>query len=434
MPAKESASNRPGSPYPIRPIEENELDGFLEVDEHAFQGTPVTEADKRMILDSFEFDRSLAAFDGSTQVGVTMCFSFQLSVPGAEMLPAAGVTFVAVLPTYRRRGVLSSLMRRQLADVRERGEPLAILWASESVIYPRYGYGRASWHLTFTLRRGEGTLTGAAAAIAGDSGVRLRLADPQAVLPELAKVYDGLLPSRPGFFARSDSWWRRLVYDPPEHRGGSGPLRCLLAEDDSGPRGYALYSANDRWDGSLPGNVLSVRELMAADDAVSGVLWTDLLNRDLTAEFRSGPRPADDPLQFQLADSRRTRTTLTDNLWVRLTDVPRALAGRRYSSPVDVVIEVRDEILPSNAGRWRLTAAGEAGAAHGWGLAATCGPASGAADLALDVTELGAAYLGGTPLAALAGAGLVTELRPGAVRQLSTAMSWEPAPWCPMVF
>jgi predicted acetyltransferase len=231
-----------------------------------------------------------------------------------------------------------------------------------------------------------------------------------------------------------------MVYDPPEHRHGSGPLRCLLAEDDSGPRGYALYSANDTWDGSLPSNVLSVRELMAADDAVSAVLWTDLLTRDLTSEFRLDRRPVDDPLQFQLADPRRARSKLTDALWVRLTDVPRALAGRRYSSPVDVVIEVRDEILPSNAGRWRLTTAGEADAGRGWGLAATCEPAArpdpvtGAADLSLDVRELGAAYLGGTPLVTLAGAGLVTELRPGAVRQLSTAMSWEPAPWCPLVF
>ena len=436
MPSTESASNRPVRPYPIRPVEESEFDAFLEVLDHAFQGSPPTEADRRVILDRFEFDRSLAAFDGSTQVGVTGCFSFQLSVPGAELLPAAGVSWVSVLPTHRRQGVLSSLMRQQLADVRERGEPLAILWASESVIYPRYGYGRASWHLTFTLKRGEGTLTRAAAAAASpvNSGVRLRIADPQAALPALAKVYDGLLPSRPGFFARGDAWWRSRIYDPPEHRGGSGPLRCLLAEDDSGPRGYALYSASDTWNDFLPENVLSVRELMAADHAAAGALWTDLLSRDLTTEFRSGMRPVDDPLQFQLADSRRTRTKLTDNLWVRLTDVPRALAGRRYSSPVDVVIEVRDEILPSNAGRWRLVAAGEAAASAGWGLTATCEPASGAADLALDVTELGAAYLGGTPLTTLADAGLVTELRPGAVRQLSTALSWAPAPWCPLVF
>src|SRR5262252_7357185 len=146
------------SPYPIRPIEEDELDSFVRVDEHAFHTSPPSESVRRILLDRFEFDRSLAAFDGATPVGITMCYSFQLSVPGQEVLPAAGVTFVAVLPTHRRRGVLTSLMGRQLADIRDRGEPLAVLWASESVIYSRYGYGRAMWHADFTFYRGEGAL------------------------------------------------------------------------------------------------------------------------------------------------------------------------------------------------------------------------------------------------------------------------------------
>jgi len=322
------------------------------------------------------------------------------------------------------------MMRRQLADVRDRGEPLAILWASESVIYSRYGYGRASWYLSFTLRRGEGKL---AMTAPSGSGLRLRLAEPEAALPELAKVYDTVLPSRPGFFGRNDAWWRSAVYDPAEERHGASPLRCLLAEDASGPRGYALYSGEETWTDFLPENALTVRELMAVDPAASATLWADLLSRDLTSEFRVRRRPVDDPLLYQLADPRRTRPQLTDGLWVRIIDVPCALAGRKYSCPVDVVIEVRDEILPSNAGRWRLTTTGD-GPGGGSGLAASCVPASSAADLALDVTELGAAYLGGTRLGALAGAGLVAELRPGAVRQLSAALSWDPAPWCPLVF
>ena len=104
MPSTESASNRPGSPYPVRPIEESEFDAFLAVDEHAFHGSPLSDGDRNLVLERFEFDRSLAAFDGTAPVGVTMCFSFQLSVPGGDVLPAAGVTFVAVLPTHRRRG------------------------------------------------------------------------------------------------------------------------------------------------------------------------------------------------------------------------------------------------------------------------------------------------------------------------------------------
>jgi predicted acetyltransferase len=426
----ESASSRADGPYPVRPIEEDEFDSFMTVDEHAFHGSPLSESDRRMVLDRFEFDRTLAAFDEATPVGVTMCYSFQLSVPGRHVLPAAGVTFVAVLPTHRRRGVLSSMMRRQLADVRDRGEPLAVLWASESVIYSRYGYGRASWYLGLTLRRGEGTLTRTASAAADYSGLRLRLAEPQAALPELAKVYDSVLPSRPGFFGRNDAWWRRAIYDPAEQREGAGPLRCLLAEDGSGPRGYALYSGVDHWVEFLPENVLTVRELMATDPAASAALWADLLSRDLTSEFRVQRRPVDDPLLHQLADPRRARPQLNDGLWVRIVDLPGALAGRRYSCPVDLVIDVRDEILASNAGRWRLATEGGSSA----GLTASCVPATSAADLALDVTELGAAYLGGTTLSALADAGLVTELRPGAVRQLSAAMSWDPDPWCPLVF
>jgi predicted acetyltransferase len=420
-------------PYPIRPVSSEEFDAFYNVALHAFHGSPLSADDRQMTVSRLEFDRSLASFDGATPVGTAAAYSFQLTVPGHQTLPAAGVAWVAVLPSHRRRGVLSSLMRRQLADVRDRGEPLAVLWASESVIYPRYGYGRAMWHANFTLYRGEGALAKTAPA---DGGLRLRLVEPATALPELIKVYDAVLPSRPGFIARNEPSWQRVVYNPPDLPHGASPLHCVLAEDDSGPRGYALYSAVHRWDGetSLPDSALTVRELVSADAAAGAALAADLLSRDLATEFRVRGRPVDDPLLYQLADPRRARPRLKDALWVRITDVPGALARRRYSAPADVVIEVRDALLPANAGRWRLTTAGSA--EDGGGLEATCGPAPASArpDIVLDVTELGAAYLGGTPLGALAAAGLVTEGRPGAVRQLSAALSWHLAPWCPVNF
>jgi predicted acetyltransferase len=432
-----------GHPYPIRPIGPEEFDDFHRVDMHAFHGSPLSGTDQDLVLARLEFDRTLAAFDGHEQVGTAAVYSFRLSVPGHRTLPAAGVTWVSVLPSHRRRGVLSSLMARQLADVRDRGEPLAVLWASEAPIYPRYGYGCAVWHAEYVLHRGEGAL--AATAPAGGRP-RLRITDPQAALPELAKVYDAVLPSRPGFIARNEAWWRSLTYDPADERHGASPLHCVLAEDDAGPRGYALYSGQGQWneETSLADGVLRVRELMALDPAASAALWSDLLSRDLTGEFRVRRRPVDDPLLFLLADPRRARPRLLDALWARITDVPGALAGRAYSCPVDVVIEVRDRLIPGNAGRWRLSAQGVApaaaqgaaaqGAAAGAGTTASCVPTTAAADIALDITQLGAAYLGGTRLGALAGAGLVTELRAGAVRQLSAALSWDPAPWCPVGF
>jgi predicted acetyltransferase len=417
--------------YPIRPVSSEEFDAFNTVDTHAFHGSPLSAEDRQLVLSHLEFDRTLAAFDGDTPVGGAGAYTFQLTVPGSAALPAAGVTWVSVLPSHRRRGVLTSLMRRQLADVRDRGEPLAVLWASESVIYSRFGYGRAMWHADLTLYRGEGTLARTAPA---DGGLRLRLVDPVAAIPELAKVYHAVLPSRPGFIARTESWWQRTVYDPADRRHGISPLHCVLAEDDGGPRGYALYSAVNRWDSdtSLPDSALNVREMVAGDAAASAALAADLLSRDLTTEFRLRGRPVDDPLLYQLADPRRARPRLKDALWVRIIDVPGALARRRYSAPADVVFEVRDDLLPANAGRWRLTTG--SAAPDGTGLSATCAPSDSAPDVLLDVTQLGAAYLGGTTLSALAGAGLVTEGRPGAVRQLSTALSWDPAPWCPVNF
>ncbi len=422
-------NSAPGSdrPYPIRPVTPEEFDDFYRVAMHAFHGSPLSEGDRELSLASLEFDRSLAAFDDKQVVGTAAVYTYQLSVPGHRTLPAAGVTWVSVLPSHRRRGVLSSMMRQQLDDVRDRGEPLAVLWASESVIYPRYGYGRSMWHTDFTLHRGEGAL---AHAFLGDGRMRMRLriTEPEAALPELAKVYDAVLPSRPGFIARNETWWGRAIYDPADSRRGASPLHCLLAEDQSGPRGYALYSGQSQWDEvSLPGGVLRVREMIADGPAAGAALWADLLSRDLTTDFHVYKRPVDDPLLFQLADPRRARPLLKDALWTRITDVPAALAGRGYSAPVDVVIEVRDGLIPANAGRWHLAAAGVA-------ATASCVPTTAAADVALDITELGAAYLGGTTLGAMAAAGLVTELRPGAVRELSAAMSWDLAPWCPVSF
>jgi predicted acetyltransferase len=416
-------------PYPIRPVIPEEFDDYYRVAMHAFHGSPLSEGERELSLASLEFDRTLAAFDGREVVGTAAVYTYELSVPGHRTVPAAGVTWVSVLPSHRRRGVLSSMMRLQLDDVRDRGEPLAVLWASEAGIYPRYGYGRSMWHTDFTLHRGEGALANAALFLGdGRLRMRLRITEPEAALPELEKVYDAVLPSRPGFITRTDLWWQRAIYDPADSRRGSSPLHCLLAEDETGPRGYALYSGQSQWDEiSLPGGVLRVREMIADGPEAGAALWADLLSRDLTSDFHLYKRPVDDALLFQLADVRRARPVLKDALWTRIIDVPSALAGRGYSAPVDVVIEVQDRLIPANAGRWHLATAGVA-------ATASCVPTTAAADVALDVTELGAAYLGGTTIGSMAAAGLVTELRHGAVRELSAAMSWDLAPWCPVNF
>jgi predicted acetyltransferase len=418
--------------YPIRPAGEDEFPAFLAVGEHAFNSSYPTELVLQHERTVFEADRSLAAFDGADMVGTTCACTFRMTVPGG-VTGTAGVTGVSVLPSRRRRGILTALMSRQLADIRDRGEAVAALFASESGIYGRYGYGAASDSLRFTIRRGEGALLRPAAAAGGGvpaGEVGLRLAEPSQARAELAKVHDAVLPGRPGMLARDDRWWDYTIADPEFARSGTCPLRAMIAEDDAGPRGYALYSVRPEWgEDAIPAGVLSIRELMAADLPACAALWGDLLTRDLVGEVRARLRPVDDPLLHMLADSRRARPYLTDGLWIRLTDVPAALVRRRYASELDVVIEVTDDLLAGNSGRWRLQAGG-AGDRAG----ASCERTSAAADIALPVSALGAVYLGGRRLSALAAAGRAAELRPGALFALSVAMSWDLAPWCPTPF
>jgi predicted acetyltransferase len=421
-------------PYPIRPITADEYPFFRRVQEHAFNVGPTSPVRSARALRQFEPERSLAAFDeslpaGEAVVGTTGVYSLRMTVPGAT-LPVAGVTAVSVLPSHRRRGVLRSLMRRQLADIAARGEePVAALWASETPIYGRYGYGRASTNAYFRFERGDGELAATAPA---DPALALRLAEPQAVTAELAKVYEGVRSGQPGFFARTDDWWGRVLHDEPDERHGLSPLRCLLAEDEAGARGYALYAAVGRFDEPtlLPDGRLVVREVIAGDPAAGAALWHSLLTRDLVTSVTAELRSAEDPLLFQLLDQRRARVRVGDGIWVRIIDLPAALVQRAYSGPVDVVLEVTDELLAGNAGRWRLHADGPGGL----GANARCERTDRPADLVLDVRELGAAYLGGTRLGTLAAAGLVTELHQGTVRALSAAMTWDPAPWCPQNF
>ena len=363
----------------------------------------------------FEADRSLAVYDRGAIVGTAAAFSFEFSVPGGYA-PVAGVSYVSVQPTHRRRGVATSLMRRQLDDVHEAGrEAIAALWASEASIYGRYGYG-------LTALGGAVDLDLRHAAFHRPVAGEVR-AIPTTDLPKLGgPAYERFRARRPGVFARDDDWWAHRLHDPEHHRSGATALRAAVTEDGDG---YALYALKPEWPDGTPSGTVTVRELVAATPAAEAALWRFLLDHDLMGKLTTWNLPADTALLHLLADPRRARMRLRDNLWARLVDVPKALAQRRYATEGDVVLEVADEFCPWNAGRYALSG-GPGGA--------TCSPTTAPAGLTLSSTELGAAYFGGTRLTALHDAGRVGELTPGALRRADTMFGWSPLPWCPQVF
>jgi predicted acetyltransferase len=386
----------------------------------AFHETP--DAEQRDVEGSvFEPERSLVADDAGVVVGHAAAYTRELSVPGGPV-PAAYVTLVGVAPTHRRRGLLTRMMHRQLADIAAAGrEPVAVLWASEGRIYPRFGYGMAGQRITLDVSTRE--IRPPQQSLAPDA--RLRLVAPADAIADFAKVYEQLRPERPGFASRDDRWWRYVLSDLESQRGGSTPMRGVVHDTPHGPTGYALWRTRDGWDAKGPDAEVRVREVVAADPAAYAALWRFLLTIDLTRSATYSFGSLDEPLIHLVDEPRRLGARVLDSLWVRIIDVARALEARSYATDVDVVLDVTDAQLPANTGRWRLTARS---------ASVTCRPTDDPADLSCTALELGAAYLGGPSLSALGGAGRVGELTPGALASASAAFGWHRMPSAIEVF
>ncbi|MFD7442124.1 GNAT family N-acetyltransferase [Streptomyces sp. NPDC059909] len=389
--------------------------------ERAFGGVAESAEERELYRSLTEADRSIAAWDGDECIGTAGAFSYRVSVPGGAFVPAAGVTMVSVAATHRRRGVLTSMMRRQLDDVRAWGEPLAVLTASEPAIYGRFGYGVGTQQVNVEIDTSRVRI----AAPPGTDGVRLRFAPVAEAAEACEAVYLRTIGSRPGMLARTPGWERLPLLDPPSERDGASPLQCVLAERDGEVVGYVRFHTKPKWHASGPDGSIMLSDIGALDPAAYAALWRFLFEIDLTSTVRARMRPVDDPLLQLVTDIRRCGVLVRDSMYVRLVDVGAALAARTYQTPVDVVFEVEDAFCPWNEGRWRLT-----GDAKG----ASCERTADAVDLALSVGELGSAYLGGVTLSSLAGAGRVRELRGGALAEASLAFGSDVAPWLPHGF
>ncbi|MDM4720378.1 GNAT family N-acetyltransferase [Micromonospora sp. WMMA1363] len=361
-----------------------------------------------------EPERTLLVRAGTELVASATAYTRELTVPGAR-LPAAHVSMVGVAPTHRRRGLLTDMMRRQLREVRDAGrEPVAVLWASEARIYPRFGYGMAAQRLFAESETTELRLPPPTPAEG-----RLRLARPADCRTELAQVYEGVRQDRPGWSSRSEVWWGYVLADPPAQRGGATERRVVLHEGPDGVDGYALFRTRSDWDAAGPKAVTTVDEVVTDNPAAYLAMWRMLLSLDLTRRLTFRTAAPDEPLLLLVNEPRRLGARLVDGLWLRVVDLPAALAARRYATPLDVVLEVTDDLLPENTGRWRLT-----GGPDG----ATCVPSDEPAGLGCDVRCLGELYLGGVTVGALAAAGRVRELRPGVLASTGPAFGWHRAP------
>lgn len=354
-------------------------------------------------------DRMLIAVDDGTPVALAAAYPFSLTIPGGE-LPCGGVTWVGVQPTHRRRGVLTALMRKQLDDLHEQGEPLAALWASESVIYGRFGYGIAA-----PAHRLEGMKAGFAFRNGGEPVGAVRLIDEEEARERFPPIYDRVRAGRAGMPARDEMWWNEFRL-PDHHPPGLGPRFYALYEDDA----YAIYRVKSDWAQGVPNHVLLVIEALGATDVAEREMWRFLFSLDLVSTVECELTDPSAPLFLGARDPRRLRLTVNDGLWLRLVDVDAALRARSWAGKDSVVVEVRDAFCPWNTGRYRL--------------GADAGRCDDGPELALDAAELASAYLGGVDMQALAAAGFVEELRDGALARAAGLLVTPRPPFCPNNF
>jgi predicted acetyltransferase len=360
-------------------------------------------------------ERAVSAFDGERPVGFSASYEFELSVPGGSV-PTAGVTWVAVLPTHRRRGILRSFMDQLFRDAREHGEPLAALYASEAQIYGRFGFGVATHGLELNAES-------ARILFRDDPGRRgnVRLVDEQEAYASFPAIYDRVRSQRAGMLSRSEHWWRKhRLTDYEDARGGASKRFYASVELEGDESAYALYRVKDDWADGYPRGEVRLVESFATSPDASRELWRFLFGIDLTTRVKAWYFDPGSPLFLLVVDPRALHLTVSDGLWLRLVDVEEALRRRSYAAGDAVVLDVRDAVLPENAGRYRVGAE----------VART----DDEPDLTIDVADLGSAYLGAFGFGRLATAGRVEELRPGGVARADALFRTPLPPHCPEVF
>ena len=393
----------------VRSIASDEFESFMRAMQLGF-GSHTTDDDiSQSKEEGLEPDRAIAAFHKGQIVGTTGSLPLVMAVSG-HVLSSSAVTCVAVSPTHRRRGILNKLMRHQTDDLHERGEPLAMLYASESSIYGRYGFGRSIFVEGWKIDR-QHTAIEHSPALRG----QVEIVGPDEAKSMFAEVYDRVWLTRPGMIKRDERRWNLRLRDPEKHRGGNTAYFHAAYIRADRPEGYVLYRVNHQ-DGKL-----FVSELIAATDEAAVALWSFCFGVDLREKVEAFNRPLDDPLQWILKDPSRLQRTVHDTLWLRLLSVPDALAGRTYAKNGRLVLAIDDPFGPWNEARYELEGGPEE---------AECRPTNATPDLRLSASDLASVYLGAVRFRTLFHAGRVQAWEQEALARADAMFATDLQPWC----
>ena len=393
----------------MRPVTADEFETWLSAESRA-HGNRLAD-DPEELRPHFDLDRTVAVFEKGQIVGGSHSRRVEMTVPGASTI-ISGVCNVSVQPTHTRRGVMTQMMKHQLNDFHDRGEPVSALFSTESIIYGRFGYGIGSMYERWSIERSHTTFS----QLKESSG-QIRFVDPSDITKDLPEVYRRSTKNRPAMFQREPHHWLRDSQSPEHTLGGPGGLFYISYEEDKQVKGYAAYRTT--------GATVVINELMAETKEASRALWRFCFDVDRTSTIEALKRPLDDPLPWILADPRRLERSNRDGVWVRLVDVPVALELRRYLQEDRLVLQIKDEVCPWNQAVFEL---------QGSSQGATCKPTGSSPDLSLNVRQLASAYTGAVSFSTLASAGFVEEITSGALLRADCMFGSQYQPWSPHNF
>lgn len=413
-----------------RTLDESDVADWVRALGTGFHRAPsVTDEEVAARRPGFDLARTRGAFDRGRCVATFRSMPRELTVPGGAFVAASAITNVAVTATHRRRGLASRMMAADLADAKERGEAVAILVAAEYPIYGRFGFGPATWVVDWEVNVPRAAMDGRYAG--PTDGGRVDLADIAEVRKSGPALHERVRALTPGAISRDGRWWDVVTGEVQfPSQPWTEPFVALHRDEHDEVQGLVAYRTIDHpWPGKLPRVDAQVLQLIAATPAAEQALWRFLLSLDWVTMINSGHRAPDDVLPLLLGDPRAAQTeTHADFMWLRMLDVPVALSARTYGgAAARLVLEVRDDAGLAG-GRFVLETD-----ATGAGRCTAASPAD-AAELTLDVADLGCLYLGDESASRLAALGRVTEHRPGAVRSADTLFRTARRPWCPEVF
>jgi predicted acetyltransferase len=412
-------------PIDLRPIHDDEIVAWLDAMSTGFLERPDVAKVAEEVRPHWDLARAWAALEGAQIVGTLRTWATELTVPGCERLKASAVSGVGVRPTHRRQGILSRLVAAEHRAARERGEAVAILYASEFPIYARFGYGPATTAATVTLDASATRFHPTTA----DPG-RIELVSTDEAGEEMARtVFDATRLRQPG-----EIWRRPITWHADFGRAGTGwgpAWKGFLAvhrDPDGAVDGFARYHAEEKWEQRQPRNTLVVDDLHALTDAAYAGLWRFVGSMDWVTTVKAERRSAVERVPWLLTNARAVSLSdVGDGLWLKLLDVPAALAARRYERSGALVLEIvdRDAVDGERRVRVALEASPDG---------SSCTATDRSPDLTIDASAIGAAYLGGTRLGDAALARGWDEHRPGAFTEADALFKTLAAPWCSTFF